>query len=211
MNNNNKGPRRGGTIFMYLLIFGLVVAIVAAYSGNSALSAAEQNATTTKVDFSSFIQYLENRQITEVTVVDGSLSYRAKLNDGNYITTSAPSSYDMAIISEKYIIPQTAEGILVVKSSHSIWAALVSWVPYLLIFGFMIFFFMRMTGGSDGKNAMNFGKSHARMFKSDDKKVTFADVAGMDEEKAELEEIVDFLKNPKKYMELGARIPKGVL
>jgi len=196
---------------MYLLIFGLVVAIVAAYSSNSAFSSASASATTTKVDFSQFIRYLEDKQITEVTVSEGGLSYRALLSDGNYITTTAPNAYDMAIVSETYIIPQTAEGILTVKSSHSIWTGLISWVPYLLLFGFMIFFFMRMTGGGDGKNAMNFGKSHARMFKSDDKKVTFADVAGMDEEKAELEEIVDFLKNPKKYMELGARIPKGVL
>ena len=209
--NNNKNPRPLSTLFMYLLIFGLVVAIVAAYSSNSAFSSASASATTTKVDFSQFIRYLEDKQITEVTVSEGGLSYRALLSDGNYITTTAPNAYDMAIVSETYIIPQTAEGILTVKSSHSIWAGLISWVPYLLLFGFMIFFFMRMTGGGDGKNAMNFGKSHARMFKSDDKKVTFADVAGMDEEKAELEEIVDFLKNPKKYMELGARIPKGVL
>ena len=95
-----------------------------------------------------------------------------------------------------------------------------SWVmtilPYLLIFGAMFIFFMILTSqnaASSGSNAkmMNFGKSRARMIKPDDKQVKFADVAGLKEEKEELEEIVDFLSAPQKYTSLGARIPKGIL
>jgi len=95
-----------------------------------------------------------------------------------------------------------------------------SWVmtilPYLLIFGSMFIFFMLLTSqqsGGSGANSkmMNFGKSRARMLKPDDKRVLFADVAGLKEEKEELEEIVDFLKAPQKYTSLGARIPKGIL
>ena len=95
-----------------------------------------------------------------------------------------------------------------------------SWImtvlPYLLIFGSMFIFFMLLTSqqsGGSGANSkmMNFGKSRARMLKPDDKRVLFADVAGLKEEKEELEEIVDFLKAPQKYTSLGARIPKGIL
>ena len=95
-----------------------------------------------------------------------------------------------------------------------------SWVmtilPYLLIFGSMFIFFMLLTsqqsaGSGANSKMMNFGKSRARMLKPDDKRVLFADVAGLKEEKEELEEIVDFLKAPQKYTSLGARIPKGIL
>ena len=86
-------------------------------------------------------------------------------------------------------------------------------IPYLIMVGIMVVFWvvmMRAQGAGGGK-VMNFGRSHARMQDASKNKVTFADVAGADEEKEELQEMVDFLKNPKSYTELGARIPKGVL
>ena len=97
-----------------------------------------------------------------------------------------------------------------------------SWImtllPYLIIFGAMFIFFMIMTNQAAGKRGrrqgskmMNFGKSRAKLMRPDAKKVTFANVAGLKEEKEELEEIVDFLRAPQKYTALGARIPKGVL
>ena len=86
-------------------------------------------------------------------------------------------------------------------------------IPVLVALGgvFLIFFLMNRQGGGANAKAMNFGKSRARMTNQDEIKVTFADVAGLKEEKEELEEIVDFLKAPKKYIQVGARIPKGVL
>jgi len=89
----------------------------------------------------------------------------------------------------------------------------VEWLPYILMFGLLIFwwwFMMRQQSGGNGK-VMNFGKSHANVSDPSKNKIRFADVAGADEEKEELKEIVDFLKNPKNYLALGARIPKGVL
>src|SRR5690606_13019881 len=86
---------------------------------------------------------------------------------------------------------------------------LISWMPMLLLFGFF-FFFMRQIQIGGGK-ALSFGKSKARLLSENQRKVTFTDVAGVEEAKEELEEIIDFLKDPKKFTKLGGRIPKGVL
>ncbi len=86
---------------------------------------------------------------------------------------------------------------------------LATWFPMILIIGLWIFFMRQMQAG--GGKAMSFGKSRARLITDKSKKVTFADVAGIDEAKAELEEVIDFLKDPKKYTRLGGRIPKGLL
>ena len=89
------------------------------------------------------------------------------------------------------------------------WAALFRWIPILLMVGFFIFFMQRMQGG--GNAAMSFGKSKAKLISKDNKKVTFKDVAGIEEAKEELQEIIEFLKTPDKFTRLGGRIPKGVL
>src|SRR5881296_2291502 len=96
------------------------------------------------------------------------------------------------------------------KPSQSPWlAALVSWAPFLFLIGFWIFFMRQMQSG--GNKALSFGKSRARLLTAHQKKVTFKDVAGVEEAKEELQEIIDFLKEPQKFQKLGGRIPKGVL
>jgi cell division protease FtsH len=102
---------------------------------------------------------------------------------------------------------------ITIKGSHPTqnpWlTALMSWAPFIFIIGFWIFFMRQMQSG--GNKALSFGKSRARLLTAHQKKVTFKDVAGVEEAKEELQEIIDFLKEPQKFQKLGGRIPKGVL
>ena len=204
--NNNKKPGFGRGIIIYLIIFGLALAIIWAYQGTGT------SASVSAVEYSEFISMLKKQEITEISVNNSSLSYEGKLKDGSYVTTYAPSGYDMALVSEQYLIPQAENGGLkVVTIRPSALAGIISWLPTILIIGFMIIMWINIMGNNGSRGMMNFGKSRARKLNENEKKVTFADVAGLEEEKKELSEIVDFLKDPRKYTELGARIPKGVL
>ncbi|MCX5835962.1 MAG: ATP-dependent zinc metalloprotease FtsH, partial [Deltaproteobacteria bacterium] len=151
-----------------------------------------------------FISSAEKGQVVEVTIQGESIT--GKLNNGKNFKTYAPKDTGMIpMLKEKGI------RIAVKPADDSPWYmnVLVSWFPMLLLIGVWIFFMRQMQAG--GGKAMAFGKSKARLVTDKSKKVTFADVAGIDEAKAELEEIIDFLKDPKKFTRLGARIPKGVL
>jgi len=154
--------------------------------------------------FSDFISSAEKGQVTEVTIQGESIT--GKLNSGKNFKTYAPKDTGMIpMLKEKGV------RIAVKPADDSPWYMniLVSWLPMLLLIGVWIFFMRQMQAG--GGKAMAFGKSKARLVTDKSKKVTFADVAGIDEAKAELEEVIDFLKNPKKFTRLGGRIPKGLL
>ena len=194
------------TFIIYTVIFAVVVGMAYFYtSGNTGVEIKE-------VEFSEFVMELQAENIKELTLIDTSM--QGTLKDDSVIHAYAPSAIQLMTINDQYIMPQANEGKLVITSEEpqtTPWY--VSMLPYMisiLVFVVIWIFFMNSSQGGAGK-AMSFGKSRAKLYKQDGKKVTFNDVAGLDEEKEELYEIVDFLKRPKKYTELGARIPKGVL
>lgn len=154
--------------------------------------------------YSDMLSHLEKGQISEVTIQGENVV--GKLTDGNTFKTYAPKDDQLISQFREKGIKITAKPI---EESPWYMAILVSWFPMLLLIGVWIFFMRQMQSG--GGKAMSFGKSRARLITDKSKKVTFADVAGIDEAKAELEEVIDFLRDPKKYTKLGGRIPKGLL
>ncbi|MBR0417481.1 MAG: ATP-dependent zinc metalloprotease FtsH [Firmicutes bacterium] len=184
-------------------MFGLVVLIVGFLFGNGATQ------ETKSLEFSEFVDQISNEKVATLKISSSSRSYSGTLKDGTKFIAYAPTDYDMAIVSQEYVVPQAASGKLKVESvKPNNWLSLLSLIPTVILIVLMVIM-MRNMNGQNGKGVMSFGKSRARMVK--EKEITFEQVAGLDEEKQELSEIVDFLKNPKKYTELGARIPKGVL
>jgi cell division protease FtsH len=159
----------------------------------------------TPAKFSDFVQQVETGQVKDVTITGNEIK-------GHYVATGegfrtfAPQGYDKLVdtlLSKKVTVNYQPD-------QTPTWAnMLISWAPFLLLIGFWIFFMRQMQSG--GNKALSFGKSKAKLLASQQKKVTFKDVAGVDEAKEELQEIIEFLREPQKFQKLGGRIPKGVL
>ncbi|WP_448547226.1 ATP-dependent zinc metalloprotease FtsH [Thalassotalea fusca] len=159
------------------------------------------------MDYTRFVQDLRQGQIREVTV-DNSVISGVK-RSGEAFTTLIPGTYDRDLINDLVKYGVKAKG--KAPEEQSILTTLfISWFPMLLLIGIWIFFMRQMQGGG-GKGAMSFGKSKARLLSEDQIKTTFADVAGCDEAKEEVSELVDYLKDPSRFQKLGGRIPSGVL
>ena len=197
--------KKAKNIGIYAVIFGLVLAMVWFYNSGTKEDMKE-------VKTSTMINYLKDDDVDTINVTETKLT--AKLKSGDKVYAYVNSSVDLSFIYDAYIMPGVDSGDLKLESDEpkkeSIW---ISLLPTLLMVGIMVVFFiliMNQSGG--GGKAMSFGRSRAKLQKEGDlKKITFKDVAGLEEEKEELQEIVDFLKHPAKYNSLGARIPKGIL
>jgi cell division protease FtsH len=158
-----------------------------------------------EVIFSEFMNEVESGKITEVTIQGDRIN--GKYLDGSSFQTMTPSK-DQDLIR---ILREKGVRIVVVAPEQTSWYMniLISWFPMILLLGIWIFFMRQMQAG--GGKAMSFGKSKARLMNEDKNKITFKDVAGVDEAKEELREIIEFLREPQKFNKLGGKIPKGVL
>ena len=164
-----------------------------------------------KFSYSELISKIEAGQVTTIDINADGTSAIVNFNDGT--TEKKVNIPSMQSLMDNVQEPMKNGTITVEQESQSIWVTILSLIaPFGLLIIFLIFWFISMGGRQSGNKTMSFGKSKARVVGQTDKnKVTFDDVAGVDEEKQELQEIVEFLKNPKKYTDMGARIPKGVL
>ncbi|SFC66651.1 ATP-dependent zinc metalloprotease FtsH [Clostridium uliginosum] len=163
------------------------------------------------IAYSSFQQKWSENQIESIVVKEDKKIVEGKTRDNKSFITNVPDDVINSLLKEE---PKSDVRIDFEQPSNSgVW--LTTLIPsVLLVVVFLVFLFVftqQSQGGGGGRGVMNFGKSKAKMATPESQKVTFKDVAGADEEKVELEEIVDFLKNPSRYLEIGARIPKGVL
>jgi len=161
---------------------------------------------TNALTYSDFLAQVENKAINKVNI-DGD-TITGALQDGKPFKTIYPAN-DNELISS---LRKNGVDIAVKEAHKDSWlmTIFVSWFPMLLLIGVWVFFMRQMQMGGKG-GAMSFGKTRAKLKDKNDNKVTFADVAGIDEAKEELAEIIDFLRDPQKFTKLGGRIPKGVL
>jgi cell division protease FtsH len=164
-----------------------------------------QQAMQTKLDYSQFLEEVKQGHITKVTIEGRTL--KATTADGNHITSYAPTDLWMVsdLLKNGVKIEAKPE-----EEPSFLMNIFVSWFPMILLIGVWIFFMRQMQGGGKG-GAFSFGKSRARMLDENKEHFTFADVAGCDEAKEEVSELVDFLRDPSKFQNLGGRMPRGVL
>ncbi|MEW5977206.1 MAG: ATP-dependent zinc metalloprotease FtsH [Acidobacteriota bacterium] len=153
--------------------------------------------------FSRFMDEVDKANVESVEMMGNEV--KGKLKDGTTFKTIKPDYPELVkVLRDRSVL------IKVKEPSQSPWlAALISWAPFVLLIGFWIFFMRQMQSG--GNKALSFGKSRAKLLSSQQRKVTFKDVAGAEEAKEELQEIIEFLREPQKFQKLGGRIPKGVL
>ena len=183
---------------LFWLVAGILVIILWSVFQAREMSSAD-------IPFSRFIDDVEAQRVEKVTIDGVNVTGRYR-SDGTAFKTIIPSQYDGLVP----VLRQNKVDITVKDANRATWlSVLFTWSPLVLIVVFWFFFMRQMQAG--GNKAMSFGKSRAKLFSTVQKKVTFKDVAGVEEAKEELKEIVGFLKEPQKYQKLGGRIPKGVL
>ena len=184
---------------LWIIIGLLVLALFNMFQGTS------QRAGVNELAFSEFVTRVDEGDVGSVTI-KGNQIFGSLQSGGNFQTYAPNDAQVVERLSEKGVTIRAEPS---EEGSPTLWGVLISWFPMLLLIGVWIFFMRQMQGG--GGKAMGFGKSKAKLLTEKQGRVTFDDVAGIDEAKQELEEIVEFLKDPQKFQRLGGHIPKGCL
>ncbi len=186
-------------LFLWLIIAIVLVSVFSNFG--------PRNANTEKVSYSQFLKEIDQGMVNSVTIEDDKVIKGMTKNNHRFVTYMPVQ--DNALLGE--LLKNNVDVSGQEKQQESFLLHLfINWFPMLLLIGVWIFFMRQMQGGS-GRGAMSFGRSRARLLGEDQVKVTFADVAGVDEAKDEVKELVDFLRDPTKFQNLGGRIPRGVL
>jgi cell division protease FtsH len=199
-------PNYGKNLLVWLVVGVLLIALFNMFEGGMETSGHN------RVAFSDFLNKVDQGQVSDVTI-RSSLGKGATITghnaDGSAFVTQAPdypNLVDRLASKNVKIAAFTDDG-----KMDSFWGVVLSWFPILLLIGVYVFFMRQMQGGGGRGGALGFGKSRARLLTERTERVTFEDVAGIEEAKDELHEIVDFLKDPQKYQRLGGKIPRGCL
>lgn len=189
----------GKSSLSWLVIFVILITIFQSF-------VAQDNSSDSKLIFTEFMKKVDAGEVTQVEIKGDDLV--GKLKDGKQFYTFLPHYPNLIEVLQEKGVEITA--VPLVTKSEKVIAGILGWLPFILMIGLWIFL-ARGASGAKGGGAFGFGKSRAKLLQEHKNKVTFVDVAGIDEAKQELTEIVDFLKNPKKYTDVGAKIPRGCL
>ncbi len=187
-----------------LILWAVIAVVLLSVFSNFSKTAKKPSA----VPYSTFFGQVKSGQVAQVTI-DGR-NIKGKMSSGRIFSTYSPETDNSAMIGN--LLSNNVEIDAKPPQGQSLLMTIfISWFPFLLLIGIWIFFMRQMQGGGGGRGAMSFGKSKARMLGEDDINVTFHDVAGAEEAKEEVAELVEFLQDPGKFQKLGGRIPSGVL
>ncbi len=189
------------TVLLWVVIAVVLLTVFQSFNPHTA--------TTKDIPYSEFMQAVRDKRVDEVLVHNDGRTVEAKLQDGTSVRTTA-------LLTEQSIgdIEKDVQKVKVEATEAPmplILRLLFDWLPLLVIFGFIFYFMRQMQAGGGGRGAMSFGRSRAKLQGEDQVKITFADVAGCDEAKEEVSELVEFLRDPSKFTKLGGKIPRGVL
>ena len=189
-------------VAFWVVLFLLVLALFNLFNGGQGTQSSQG------ISYSEFIQQVDQDKVAAVSI-DGERA-NVTLKDNTRYTVILPAGEDVSTVLADRLIGKGVEVEAKSQQQSGIMSLISLWLPFLVLIGIWIFFMNRMQGGGKG-GAMGFGKSRAKLLTEKQGRVTFDDVAGIDEAKEELEEIVEFLRNPQKFSRLGGKIPKGAL